>query len=484
MSSSSEHFRIAIAGSGFSGLGTAIRLKEKGIDDFVILERAGDVGGTWRDNSYPGCACDVESHLYSFSFAQNPDWSYRFSRQPEIWTYLQRCARDFGVMPHIRLRNELQSASWDGDRWTLITSQGTITASILVMATGPLSEPVVPDLSGLRGFDGRVFHSARWDHSYDLRGKRVAVIGTGASAIQFVPEIQPLVEKLYLFQRTAPWVIPRPDGKIPLWRRRLFRAFPSAQRALRGIIYLYRELSVPLFRHPALMRRGQRLAIHHIATAIKDPVLRVKVTPDYTMGCKRILLSNDYYPSLTHPNVEVVTSGLRGIESHSIVDGDGVRRDVDAIILGTGFRPTEPPLATSIRGRGGVTLAEAWAGSPRAYAGTTVAGFPNFFILLGPNTGTGHTSVVLMSEAQIEHFLGALDYMDRTGATAIEPTAEAQAAYARGVDERSAGTVWLAGACASWYIDRTGRNSTLWPDFTWRYRRRVSQFQSGAYVHA
>jgi cation diffusion facilitator CzcD-associated flavoprotein CzcO len=476
--------RILIVGSGFGGLGAALRLKQRGIHDFLLLERAADLGGTWRDNTYPGCACDVESHLYSFSFAQNPDWSQWYSGQPEIRAYLQRCARDGGAMPHIRFEHDVQGARWDDStrRWRVETSNGTFVAQFLVLATGPLSEPVLPVLPGLARFEGKTFHSARWDHTYDLTGKQVAVIGTGASAIQFVPEIQPRVAKLHLFQRTPPWVIPRLGHTIPRWQRTLFRRVPPLQRFARFCIYLYRELSLPLFRHPAAMRLAQAIARRHIRKAIADPVLRRKLTPDYTIGCKRILLSNDYYPALAQTNVEVVTSGIAEVRARSIVDGDGVERLVDALIFGTGFRPTEPPLATAIISRDGRTLAELWTGSPKAHLGTTVAGMPNFFILLGPNTGLGHTSVVFMTEGQIEHLLSAIAYMHENRIDVIEPRAEAQQQYVEAVDRRMRGTVWVAGGCASWYLDRTGRNSTLWPDFTWRFRKRVDRFKAEEYV--
>ncbi|HEV3049644.1 MAG TPA: NAD(P)/FAD-dependent oxidoreductase, partial [Longimicrobium sp.] len=405
-----QDVRIAIIGSGFGGLGTAIRLKQQGVDDFVVLERAGDVGGTWRDNTYPGCACDVQSHLYSFSFAPNPDWSRSFSPQPEIQRYLQRCAREFGILPHVRFHHEVTDTRWDEDaqRWRIQTSQGPLTAQVLVMAAGALSDPVIPDLPGLDRFEGRAFHSAQWDHDYDLRGRRVAVIGTGASAIQFVPEIQPAVERLYVFQRTPPWILPRHQRDLSEAERGLFRRVPAAQRAARGAIYLAREAFVLGFRNPRTMSVAQRVALRHLRKSIADPALRQKLTPDWTMGCKRVLLSNEYLPALAQPNVEVVTDGIVEVRANSIVTADGAERQVDAIIFGTGFQPTDPPLAHHTRGRGGRTLAEVWAGSPAAHVGTTVAGFPNLFMLTGPNTGLGHTSVVYMIEAQIEHLLGAL----------------------------------------------------------------------------
>ncbi|HEV2802475.1 MAG TPA: NAD(P)/FAD-dependent oxidoreductase [Pyrinomonadaceae bacterium] len=478
------HTQVAIIGSGFGGLGIAVRLKQSGVEDFVIFERAQDVGGTWRDNTYPGCACDVESHLYSFSFAPNPDWTRSFSPQPEIWAYLKRCARDFRVLPHIRFGHEVREAAWDEalQRWRIETSQGTYTADALVMASGALSEPALPRIKGLENFRGRQFHSARWDHDFDLEGRRVAVVGTGASAVQFVPEIQPKVAQLYLFQRTPPWIIPRNDRRLSGFEQRLFRRFPAAQRLARGSIYLFRELFLLPFRHLWLAGRVEKLARRHLERSIADPQLRAKLVPRYAIGCKRILISNDYLPSLAQPNVEVVTEGIAEVRGDSILDRSGVEREVDAIILGTGFQVTAPPLAGYVRGRDGRTLAELWDGSPQAHAGTTVAGFPNLFILLGPNTGLGHNSVVYMIEAQIEHVLAALRYMWRQGASAIEPRPEAQSAYVAEVQRRMEGTVWVAGGCASWYLDRTGRNSTLWPDFSWRFRRRVARLRPAEYA--
>jgi cation diffusion facilitator CzcD-associated flavoprotein CzcO len=479
-----EQVRIAIIGSGFGGLGTAIRLLQEGIGDFVILERAGDIGGTWRDNTYPGCECDVQSHLYSFSFAPNPEWTRSFSPQPEIQAYLQRVARDFGVLPYVRFHHEVRGAAWDDDAqsWRIDTSRGPLAAQVLVMASGALSDPLIPDLPGLDRFEGPAFHSARWDHSFDLTGKRVAVVGTGASAIQFIPAIQPKVGRLYVFQRTPPWILPRTQRELGERTHRLYRRFPALQRAARGSIYLAREAFVLGFRRPRAMRLAQKVALRHLRKSIPDPALRARLTPDWTIGCKRILLSNDYLPALAQPNVEVVTEGIAEVRPRSIVSNDGVEREADAIVFGTGFQPTDPPLAHAIRGRGGRPLTEVWAGSPRAHLGTTVAGFPNLFMLMGPNTGLGHTSVVYMIEAQVEHLLQALRHLGRSGAAALEPRPEAQAAYVDAVDRRMTGTVWTAGGCRSWYLDRTGRNSTLWPDFTWRFRRRVARLDPAEYV--
>jgi cation diffusion facilitator CzcD-associated flavoprotein CzcO len=473
-----------IIGSGFSGLGAAIRLKREGIDDFVVLERAGDLGGTWRDNTYPGCGCDVESHLYSFSFALEPGWTHRFSRQPEIWKYLRRCSDEFGVTPHIRFNHEVTGAAWDEPvrRWRIDTSQGTMTAQYLVLAIGPFSTPVVPDVPGLEHFVGPAFHTARWDHRFDPSGRRVAVIGTGASAAQLIPEIQRQVAKLYVFQRTAPWVIPRRNVRIPGWHRFLYKRIPHLQRAVRSIIYAYRELPVFLFRHPEIMKYAQRAMGRQLKKSVADPALRAKLTPSFILGCKRTVLSSAYYPAIAQPNVEVITGGIREARARSIVGDDGIERSVDAIVFGTGFRPSDPPIARHVRGRQARSLSEVWLGSPRAHVSTTVTGFPNLFLLLGPNAGVGHGSVVYMAEAQIDHFIGALRYMRRHGIETVEPRAEAQAAFVAGVDQRMQGTVWTSGGCSSWYLDATGRNSLLWPDWSWSFYRRVATFRPAEYV--
>src|SRR5919106_3080738 len=333
---------IAIIGSGFSGLGMAIRLKQRGDEDFVVLERAGEVGGTWHANTYPGCACDVPSHLYSFSFAPNPEWSQTYSTQPEIWDYLRRVADDFGVRAHVQLDTAVESAEWSDGRWELETSQGTVRARVLVAGMGPLTEPKIPDIPGLEDFEGPVFHSARWDHDAELEGRRVASIGTGASAIQYVPEIQPKVARLHVFQRTPPWVLPHSNRPIRDWERRLFRRLPAAQRLVRGGIYAGREALVLGFvKNPRLMKVVERLARKHMEHQIDDPELLEKVTPDYTIGCKRILPSNRWYRALAKPNVELVTEGVRGVRERSIVGGDGVEREVDAIVFGTGFQVTD-----------------------------------------------------------------------------------------------------------------------------------------------
>ena len=357
-----EHHRVAIVGSGFAGLGMAIRCKQEGIEDFVILERGDDVGGTWRVNTYPGCQCDVPSHLYSFSFMPNPDWSRTYSNQPEIWDYLRRCAVDGNILGHLRLNCELRGAAWVEERrhWRLQTSQGELTADVLVAGSGPLTEPSVPAIAGLESFQGAVFHSADWDHDQELAGKRVAVVGTGASSIQFVPEIQPQVESMTLFQRTPPWVLPHRDRPISRLERLLYRVFPPAQKLARGFVYMSREpLVLGLVHRPGLLGGLERLARKHLADQVADPELRRRLRPNYRIGCKRILQSNDWYPALTKPNVEVVTAGISEVRENGVVDADGRLHEVDAIILGTGFNVFDPPIAHRIRGRDEV-LSEAW----------------------------------------------------------------------------------------------------------------------------
>ena len=478
-----DHHRTVIVGTGFSGLGMAIRLLEDGERDFVLLERAGEVGGTWRDNTYPGCRCDVPSHLYSFSFAPNPSWSSTFSPQPEILDYLRDVARRFGVMPHVRLHTELESAEWDdaGSCWRLETSQGSMAAEVLVCAQGPLSEPKLPDVPGIDSFEGAAFHSAQWDHGHDLGGERVAVVGTGASAIQFVPEIQPRVERLHVFQRTPPWVVPHPNRRMTEIERALYRRLPVAQRAMRGAIYWARESFVLQFRHRRWRRLATRLALRQLEKQVPNPRLREKLTPRYELGCKRILPTDEWYPAITRPNVEVVSDAIAEVRPNSVVTVDGSEREVDTIIFGTGFHVTDIPIAGMLRGRDGRTLAEVWGGSPEAYKGAAVAGYPNLFFLVGPNTGLGHNSIVFMIESQVNYVAGALRAMRRRGARTVEVRPEAQAGYNAEIQRMTRGTVWVSGGCASYYIDRNGRNSTLWPTFTWPFRRRTREFDAAAY---
>lgn len=472
------HVRVAIVGAAFSGLGMAIRLKMSGEEDFVVLERAAEVGGTWRDNAYPGCACDVPSHLYSFSFAPNPDWSRSYSPQPEIFAYLRDCVARFGLESHIRWNADALDMVWDEPnlRWRITTSAGLLTADTLVLGAGPLAEPSLPAIPGLNRFQGAMFHSARWDHQHTLDGERVAVIGTGASAIQIVPAIQPIVGRLSLYQRTPPWIIPRGDQAIPGWRRQLYRVAPWTLQARRATIYWRREFdAIGLVYAPALLKRAERLVLRHLAAQIPDPALRARLTPGYRLGCKRILLSDDFYPAVSQPNVEVITDAIREIRPTSIVMQDGTEREVDTIILATGFHVADVPIASRVCGRDGRPLSDVWRDGAGAYLGATVPGFPNLFFLIGPNTGLGHTSMIFMIEAQITYALGALDYMRRHGVATLDVRPEEEQAFNRNIQRRMNTTVWTTG-CGSWYLDAQGHNTTLWPGFTWEFWLRTRRF--------
>jgi cation diffusion facilitator CzcD-associated flavoprotein CzcO len=479
-----EHHQIAILGAGFAGLGMAIRLKQAGIEDFVVCERDADVGGTWWANTYPGCQCDIPSHLYSFSFAPNPNWSRTYPEQPELRRYLKDCAERFGVREHIRFGCEITAAIWDEEDsvWRVQSSQGAFTADLVIGAPGPLSEPSIPDLPGLSDFKGAVFHTARWNHEHDLTGRRVAIVGTGASAIQTAPRIQPQVEQLTIFQRTPPWVVPHNDRPISAGERRLYRRFPLLQRLARAGVYWSRELLVPgLVHRPRLLRVLERVARAHIAKQVPDRELRAKVTPDYTIGCKRILPSNRWYPTLAEPNVELVATGVREVRPEGLIASDGSLHEVDTIIFATGFHVTDIALADRIRGVDGTRMADVWSGSPQAYLGTAIAGFPNLFFLIGPNTGLGHNSMVFMIEAQLHYVMQALADMRGHGVERIEVRRAVQEAYNTELQERLVGSVWDSGGCSSWYIDANGRNSTVWPDFTWRFWQRTRHFQPGDY---
>ena len=479
-------FTVAIVGSGFAGIGMAASLLRAGLTDIVLLERAADLGGTWRDNSYPGAACDVPSHLYSFSFAPNPDWTRSFSPQPEIWAYLRRVADREGVTGKIRFGAAVTSARWDADgcQWRVETTAGTLTTRFLVSATGPLSDPMIPDIPGLARFTGAVFHSATWDHDYDLAGRNVAVIGTGASAIQFVPQVQPLAAHLAVFQRTPAWIMPRHDRQISRPERWLFRHVPVTQRIARAAIYCWREsYALGFVKHPAIMRAVQAAVLRHLRRRVPDPDLRAKVTPSYLMGCKRILLSNDYYPALAQPNVSLVTGAIKEIREDCVLTSDGTAHPADTLIFGTGFHVTDFPFAHRVFGVDGVSLASSWSARPAwtAFRGTTTAGFPNLFTLTGPNTGLGHNSQVFMIEAQVRYVRAALVRARRHGIDRIEVRPAAQAAYDRMVRRKMRKTVWLTGGCTSWYLDADGRNIALWPDFTWAYAWRTRRFDPASY---
>ena len=474
-----------VIGAGFAGLGMAIKLQEDGEHDFLVVEQGSDVGGTWRDNTYPGAACDVPSQLYSFSFAPNPDWSMSFSPQPEILDYLRRVAARSGVLDRFRFGTVVEDARWDEDtqRWLVTTSAGQVSARFLISGTGALMEPKLPEIDGIETFQGEVFHSARWNHDLDLTGKRVAVIGTGASSIQIVPEIAKQVGHLDVYQRTAPYVLPRNDRRYTRPERLLFKVAPAVQRVYRQAIYWGRETYVPGFtRQPRLALPAKLLALRNLERAIEDPALRERLTPDYAIGCKRILISNTYYPALTQPHVDLVTDPIAKVTGDAIVTADGLERPIDVLVVATGFHTTDLPIAHHVRGRDGRSLAETWsAGGMAAYKGTTVHGFPNYFAIVGPNTGLGHSSMVFMIESQVAYIRDAVRTVRAEGLATVEPRLDAQEAWNADLQRRMRRTVWSSGGCASWYLDEHGRNTTLWPRATFTFRRLLSRFDADAY---
>jgi cation diffusion facilitator CzcD-associated flavoprotein CzcO len=481
-----DHVRVFVLGAGFAGLGAAIKLDEAGISDFVVVDKGETVGGTWRDNTYPGAACDVPSQLYSFSFAPNPEWSRSFSPQPEIQAYLEDVARQSGVLDRFHFGVTVQDASWDEqDRvWQVSTSAGSLTADVVISGSGGLSEPRLPEIEGIESFEGEIFHSARWNHDYDLTGKRVAVIGTGASAIQIVPEIAERAAHLDVYQRTAPWVIPRNDRRYSRFERLAFRHVPFFQKAYRTAIYWGREAYVPAFTLlPRLAAPARAAALANIRKGITDPELRKAVTPDYQIGCKRILISNTYYPALDRDDVELVTDRIAEITPTGIVTDDGTEREIDCLVVATGFYTTDQPIAHHVKGRDGRTLADVWSEHGMAsYKGTTTAGFPNLFQIVGANTGLGHSSMVFIIESQIAYIVSALQQMEAGRIATVEPKPAVQAAWNDDLHRRMARTVWSTGGCASWYLDEHGRNTTLWPRTTFSFRAQLRRFDLDQYV--
>jgi cation diffusion facilitator CzcD-associated flavoprotein CzcO len=472
---------VAIVGAGFGGLGAAVQLDRAGIRDYVVLERSDEVGGTWSANTYPGCQCDVPSNLYSFSFAPKHDWTHSYPEQPQILDYLRGVVERFGLAPRIATGTELNEADWDDGerRWRIDTSAGPLTARYLIAAPGLLSEPVIPDIPGLDGFEGEMFHSARWNHDHDITGERVAVIGTGASAIQIVPRIQPRVGRLYVLQRTPPWVLPHADREVGRGLRRLYRRVPALQRLARYGVYWLREgLGWGFAGFKPVLWLAETIGRVHIRKQVKDPAMRRKVTPGYRLGCKRVLLSDDWYPALQTPNTELVTERPTEARGRPLVFADGSEREVNTIVFGPGFSPLNPPLARRLRGGDGRTLAETWSGGMRAYLGTTVAGFPNLFMLWGPNTNLAHTSVVFMIESQLHYVIEALKAA-RGGR--LEVRRVVQESWNAEIQRALEGSVWNSGGCASWYLDANGDNPIMWPHQTFTFRRQLRDFELSEY---
>jgi cation diffusion facilitator CzcD-associated flavoprotein CzcO len=470
---------FAIVGTGFAGLGAAIALRRAGYRDMVILERAADVGGTWRDNTYPGCRCDVQSNLYSFSFAPNPDWTQTYPSQPELRAYLRDVAARYGLLADIRFGHDVTAARWDdpAQRWQVTTSQGEFSARYLIAGTGALAEPSLPAIPGLDRFAGTVMHSAQWDPAWSAAGRRVAVIGTGSSAIQLVPAIQPQARSLTLFQRTPAYVMPHNNRPVARGARTLYRRLPVTQSALRAAAYWAREVLVVGFvMRPQILRKAEDLWRRHLEAAVSDPRLREQLTPGYRLGCKRVLLSNDFYPALTAPNAALVTDPITEVTAGAVVTAGGTRHEADTIIAATGFRVTDNPVHERITGRGGTTLAAAFG---QTYLGTVVPGFPGFFQLAGANTGLGHSSMIYMIESQLSFLVDAVRATGDGTPRDVRP--DVAAAYNQRLQRKLPGTVWGSG-CASWYLDAAGRNLTLWPGFTFTFRRRTRRFRPRDFV--
>jgi cation diffusion facilitator CzcD-associated flavoprotein CzcO len=476
-------YRVVVIGAGFGGIGMAIALKRAGLKNFVVLDRADDLGGTWRDNSYPGLSCDVPSHLYSYSF-RPWRWSRRFPPREEILGYLYALADEHGLGPHLRFGRGVTAAEWDEQRalWKLTTSDGgTITTMAVVSATGQLGRPAWPDIPGRDEFSGPSWHSGHWNHDVDLAGRRVAVIGTGASAIQFVPEVAKVAGHLDVYQRTPPYVLPKADRPYRGGENDLYERLPVVRKADRLRIFLYGELLTSGFVvSPKLLAGPKQLWRRQLDAQITDPALRAKCVPDYVMGCKRVVFSVDWYPALARPNVDLVTERIERIVPDGVVTADGTAHPADVIVYGTGFKAAEFLTPMEVTGRSGRTLRETWRDGAQAYLGITVSGFPNFFMLYGPNTNLGGNSIIYMLEGQIGYTLGAIQALDAERLAWLDVRPDVHDAFNTWVQSASHTSVWESG-CHSWYTTASGRNTNNWPDHTFLYRYRVRHFDLGAY---
>ena len=472
---------VAVVGGGIGGIAAATMLKRAGYHNVTVFERNAGVGGVWHANTYPGAACDVPSHFYEFSFAMNPDWSRRYAPQPEIKAYLERVVRDEGVEPMFRFNSEVRSATWDGRQWVLDTATGEHVADVLITACGQLSTPKYPDIEGLDQFGGPAFHTAKWRHDVDLAGKRVAVIGTGCSAAQVVPAIQPKVATVDVYQRSPGWTMPRMDYEYSDRAKRAFRRFPALQRLDRLSVQAIMEVgAIGMTKRKWMLAPLKALGRKRIRDAIADPALQEALTPKDEFGCKRVMVSDDWYPALAKPNVNVIPGGVERITSTGIIGGDGIERPADALVLATGFKSHDFVAPMEIRGVGGRGLADEWAETPKAYLGLSVPAFPNMFLLYGPNTNGGTGSVVFIVEAGMTHVLAALAELKRTGTRKIEIRREVADDFHRELKQALPDTVWTG--CGNWYLDENGHSPNQWP---WRwatYTRRTRQLEPGAYL--
>lgn len=478
--------KVAIVGGGFGGLCMAIKLREAGIDDFLLLEKAAEVGGTWRENNYPGCACDVQSHMYSYSFAANPDWSHRYSGWREIQSYILRTAEEYGMYGYTRFNAEVDAARFDEETalWTLHLKDGShLICQHWVLASGPLHVPSIPAFPGLERFKGKVFHSSKWDHGYDLAGKKVVSVGTGASAIQYVPKIAPQVARLTVVQRTPGWIVPRDERAYSERTKKLFRRFPVLRKLHRARLYWSNESRVlPIF-HPRLAKLLEKGVKQFIRHQVKDPETARRLTPDYRLGCKRIMISNRYYPTFNRDNVELVTEGVKEIREHSIVFNDGSEREMDCLVLGTGF-VVDPRIYMKdfeITGLGGRRLQDDWKNASEAYLGISVAGYPNLFQMVGPNTGLGHNSIIFMIECQAHYIIDAIRRLDIKGGDYVDVKRDVMDAFNEKLQKDVQGTVWQMGGCSSWYQQADGKNVAIWPYATWRYWMKTRRVDESAF---
>jgi cation diffusion facilitator CzcD-associated flavoprotein CzcO len=479
-------YKVAIIGSGFLGMNMAIQLIKEGITDFVILEASNDVGGVWRDNSYPGAACDIPSHLYSLKDAPNPYWSSLYSPRKEIYEYLQWVAKKFNLHKYIKFSSKATGTTYNKDdkNWTIgINNSSSITANLVIPALGPLAVPAYPNVKGIDIFEGIKVHTSQWNEQMEVAGKRIAVIGTGASSVQLVPELAKVAGKLYLFQRTASWVLPKLKGTYDAKRQKRFEKYPILMQLERERIFWRQEFLHFLFKNPGgfFSRQVKKFALSYLNRKIKDPELRKKLTPDFTIGCKRLLQTNDFYPSLNNPNVEVITDAITGITKDSLMTGDGREFKVDIIVFGTGFSPGDVA-GLHIATKSNKSIMEVWNGVPKAYKGITTNDCPNMFFLLGPNTGLGHNSVIHMGESQAKYIINCIRFMEKNKVNALEVKKEAEDNYMKKVYKDLENSVWQKGGCASWYQNEQGVNFTLWPNSCTNYRKETSKVNFNDFI--
>lgn len=489
MTAPPKHYDVIVIGAGFGGLGMGIQLKRHGRDDFIIVEQDTGVGGTWHVNRYPGAACDIPALLYCFSFAPSSQWSRRYPAQAEIESYLNQCVERFDLEPHLHLRTKVKALHWDADtqRWTVHAEQRNgesvqWTARVIANATGGLSRPAIPDFPGLHEFQGPVMHTARWQGEISLADKRIGVVGTGASGVQVFPQLVNTAARALLFQRTPAWILPKPDRPVSARRRWLYDNVPGLRRVARALLYVQHELRAPGFtRRPGMLKALEPLALRRLHRKVADPALREALTPRYRMGCKRILLASDFYPALQRRNAKLVTSPIARVVADGIVTADGEHHPLDVLVLATGFQAAEDVAPFVVRGRDGVELSEAWRAGASAYLGTTVPGFPNLFLIVGPNTGLGHNSMVFMIESQLRYVIEALARMDAAQVGAVDAKPDVAATFNLVLQERMKHTVWKQGACTSWYHTRDGLITTLWPWSSLAFWQRTRRFRLAEY---